>query len=115
MPMADRAMANEIAISANPLRMAQFFYDLVMSTVADIIPLAVRATQDSRDREAVREILAVFNNKLYQARDAYYGAITLGMMQVSFLVGCNIFQSFPFLFSLSKMIFPSESMISYVV
>ena len=82
MPMADKAMANEIAISANPLRMAQFSYNLVTSIVADIIPLAIRATKDSRDKEAIREILAVFNNKLYQARDAYYGAITLGMIQV---------------------------------
>lgn len=88
MPMADKAMANELAISANPLRMAQFSYDLVSSIVADIIPLAIRATHDSRDREAVREILAVFNNKIYQARDAYYGAITLGMMQAGFLYAC---------------------------
>lgn len=81
LPMADRAMANEMAISANPMRMAQFSYDLITSIVSDIIPLAIRASKESRDKEVVREILAVFNNKLYQAREAYYGAITLGMMQ----------------------------------
>ena len=64
--------------------MAQFSYNLVTSIVAEIIPLAIRAGKDSRDKEAIREILAVFNNKLYQARDAYYGAVTVGMIQ-----GCN--------------------------
>ena len=84
MPMADRAMANELAISANPMRMAQFSYDLITSVIMEIIPLAVKAGKDSRNKEVIREILAVLNNKLYQARDAYYNAITLGMIQ-----GCN--------------------------
>jgi hypothetical protein len=82
MPMAKSAMANEIAISANPMRMAQFTYNLVATTISDILPLAVRAGKDSRNKEVIREILAVFNNKIYQARDAYYGSITLGMIQV---------------------------------
>ena len=82
MPMAQSAMANELAISANPMRLAQFSYNLIASTISDILPLAVKAGKDSRNREVVREILAVLNNKLYQARDAYYGSVTLGMIQV---------------------------------
>jgi hypothetical protein len=57
----------------------------VASVVSSVIPLAIRATQSkNKDTEAVREIVAMLNNRLYQARDAYYSAITLGMVQ-----GCN--------------------------
>lgn len=82
LPMSQSAMANTLAISANPMRLAQFSYNLVASTISDILPLAVKAGKDSRNKEVIREILAVLNNKIYQARDAYYGSITLGMIQV---------------------------------
>jgi len=78
------ALANEMAISANPLRMAQFSYNLVASIVTGIIPLSIRLTKNPRDVDAGRQMLAMFNDKLYKARDAYYAAITLGMVQ-----GCN--------------------------
>ena len=77
-----RALATELGISANPLRLAQFSFNLVSSIVSSIIPLAIRATKNSKDREAVREIVAMLNNRFYQARDAYYSSITLGMIQV---------------------------------
>jgi hypothetical protein len=80
-----RALATQLGVSANPLRLAQFSYNLVSSIVSSVIPLAIRATQSkNKDTEAVREIVAMLNNRLYQARDAYYSAITLGMVQ-----GCN--------------------------
>ena len=82
LPMSKGAMANELAISANPMRMAQFSYNLIATTISDILPLAVKAGKDSRNKEVIRQILAVLNNKIYQARDAYYGSITLGMIQV---------------------------------
>lgn len=89
--MGDRALASQLGISANPLRVAQFSYNLVASIVSSIIPLAVRATRNSGDTEAVREILAMLNNRLYQARDAYYSSVTLGMTQacngVSLMLG----------------------------
>ena len=74
-------MANELAISMNPMRLAQFSWNLLASTIAGIIPLSIRATRNPNDKEASREILAMLNNKLYQARDSYYAAITLGMVQ----------------------------------
>jgi hypothetical protein len=73
-----------MAISANPLRMAQFSYNLVASIVTSIIPLSIRLTKNPRDMDASRQMLAMFTNKMYQARDAYYASITLGMVQ-----GCN--------------------------
>jgi hypothetical protein len=79
-----RTLANQLAISANPMRMAQFSYSLVASMISGIIPLAIRARQDSGDTQAKREMLAMFSNKMYQARDAYYASITLGMVS-----GCN--------------------------
>lgn len=83
-PMGQGLIANDVAISMNPLRIAQFSYKLVTASITDIIPLAVRATRNSKDIEAVREILYIFNNQLYESRDAYYSSITLGMLQ-----GCN--------------------------
>lgn len=75
-------MANELAISANPMRIAQFSYNLVASIISGIIPLSIRLAQHPNDKNAAREMLAMLNNKLYQARDSYYAAITLGMVQV---------------------------------
>ena len=78
-------MATQLAISANPLRMAQFSYNLVASVIMGIIPLSIRLGKNPRDLDAGREMLAMFNNKLYQAREAYYASITLGMVQVRLL------------------------------
>jgi hypothetical protein len=78
----NRAAANDLAISMNPMRVAQFSYNLLASTITAIIPLAVRRTKNPRDMDALREILAVFNNKLYQAREVFYASVTLGMVQV---------------------------------
>ena len=75
-------MANELAISANPMRLAQFGYNLLASAVAGVIPLSIRMAKNPSDVSARREMLAMFTNKLYQARDAYYASITLGMVQV---------------------------------
>jgi hypothetical protein len=41
-------------------------------------------SKNKKDVEAGREMLAMLNNKMYQAREAYYASITLGMVQ-----GCN--------------------------
>ena len=81
-----RAIATQLGISANPMRLAQFSYNLVSSIVASVIPLAIRATQNPLDTEASREILAMLNNRVYQARDAYYSSITLGMIQVCIIL-----------------------------
>ena len=78
-------MANELAISANPLRMAQFSYNLVASVIAGIIPLSIRLGKNPGDTLASREMLAMLNNKIYQAREAYYASITLGMVQGLFV------------------------------
>lgn len=76
------AIANDLAISANPMRMAQFSYNLVASVITGIIPLSIRLGKNPKDMDAAREMLSMLNNKLYQARDAYYASITLGMVQV---------------------------------
>jgi hypothetical protein len=76
-------MANELAISANPLRLAQFSYNLIASVISGIIPLSIRMGKNPKDVGAAREMLVMLNNKLYQARDAYYASITIGMVQVS--------------------------------
>jgi hypothetical protein len=39
--------------------------------------------KNPKDVGAAREMLVMLNNKLYQARDAYYASITIGMVQVS--------------------------------
>lgn len=90
-PMGGRALATDLGISANPLRLAQFSYNLVSSIVSSVIPLAIRATRNPDDKEAVREILAMLNNRLYQARNAYYSSVTLGMIQVSYSVDFFVF------------------------
>jgi hypothetical protein len=79
-----RALANEIAISASPIRLAQFSYNLIASVISGIIPLSIRLGRNSNDKDAAREMLTMLNNKFYQARDVYYSSITLGMVQ-----GCN--------------------------
>ena len=69
LPMAQSAMANELAISANPMRMAQFSYDLVASVVSEIIPLAIRAGKDSRHVPGVsRWCLFITRKKFYVHR-----------------------------------------------
>lgn len=50
--------------------------------VSGVIPLAIRMRNSPQDASARREMLAMLNNKLYQAREAYYASITLGMVQV---------------------------------
>jgi len=77
-------MANELAISANPMRLAQFSYNLLASSISGIIPLSIRLGKNPKDKDAARQMVAMLNNKLYQTRDAYYASITLGMVQ-----GCN--------------------------
>ena len=74
-------MANELAISANPMRFAQFWYNLVASVISGIIPLSIRLGKNPNDKDAGRAMLSMLNNKLYQARDADYASITLGMVQ----------------------------------
>lgn len=59
-------MANGLAISANPLRVAQFSYNLVASIISAIIPLSIRMTKNPGDVQASREMLAMLNNKMYQ-------------------------------------------------
>jgi hypothetical protein len=66
------------------MRLAQFSYSLMASMISGLIPLAARLRKNPGDMEAGREMLAMFNNKLYQARDAYYASVTLGMVS-----GCN--------------------------
>jgi hypothetical protein len=76
-------MANELAISSNPLRLAQFSYNLIASVISGIIPLSIRMGKNPKDVGAFREMRVMLTNKMYQARDAYYASITLGMVQVS--------------------------------
>jgi hypothetical protein len=73
-----------MAMSANPLRVAQFSYNLVASVISGIIPLSIRLGKNPNDMDAARSMLAMLNNKMYQARDAYYASVTMGMVQ-----GCN--------------------------
>jgi hypothetical protein len=56
----------------------------VASVITSIIPLSIHLGKNPKDVDASRQMLAMFNNKLYQARDAYYTSVTLGMVQ-----GCN--------------------------
>jgi len=79
-----RALANEIAISTSPIRIAQFPYNLITLVISGIIPLSIRLGRNSNDKDTAQEMLAMLNNKFYQARDVYYSSITLGMVQ-----GCN--------------------------
>ena len=66
--------------------MAQFSYQLVTGCIADIIPLYVRIQRNTRDADAARALVALFMNSLFQARDAHYQSVTIGVLQVSELI-----------------------------
>ena len=51
--------------------------------ISGIIPLSIRMGKNPKDVGAFREMRVMLTNKMYQARDAYYASITLGMVQVS--------------------------------
>jgi uncharacterized protein YqgC (DUF456 family) len=80
-----------LILSSNPVKMAQFSYGLVVGCIADIIPLSVRISQNSNDRDAVRSLVSLFMNRLFQARDGYYQSVTQGILQgcsgVSLIIG----------------------------
>ena len=63
------------------MRVAQWGYNFLTSIISGIIPLSIRLGKNPNDKDAEREMLSMLNNKLYQARDAYYASITLGMVQ----------------------------------
>jgi hypothetical protein len=75
--------SSSLMVSSNPVRMAQFSYQLVTGCISDIIPLSIRIQRNNRDTDAVRELVTLFMNRLYQARDAYYQSVTIGVLQVS--------------------------------
>ena len=62
------------------MRVAQWGYNFLASIISGIIPLSIRLGKNANDKDAEREMLSMLNNKLYQARDAYYASITLGMV-----------------------------------
>jgi hypothetical protein len=74
--------SSSLMVSSNPVRMAQFSYQLVTGCVSDIIPLSIRIQRNNRDTDAVRELVTLFMNRLHQARDAYYQSVTIGVLQV---------------------------------
>jgi hypothetical protein len=73
-----------VQVAANPVRIAQFSYQLIVGCVADIIPLSIRLQRNSNDQDAARQLVALFMNRLFQARDSYYESVTQGMLQ-----GCS--------------------------
>jgi len=79
-PSMPTASSSALMISSNPVRLAQFSYQLVVGCIADIIPLAIRVDQ-VRDQEAARSLIALFMNRLFQARDGYYQSVTQGTLQ----------------------------------
>jgi hypothetical protein len=71
-----------LAVTSNPVKMAQFSYQLVVGCITDIIPLAIRVDRNPSDIDAIRALLLLFMNRVFQARDAYYQSITQGVMKV---------------------------------
>jgi hypothetical protein len=67
----------------NPLRMAQFSYNLITSCITRLIPLMIKIDQN-HDMRAAREILQILTGQLYDNRNGYYNAITKGTLQ-----GCS--------------------------
>ena len=63
------------------MRVAQWGYNFLTSIISGIIPLSIRLGKNPNDKDAGRAMLSMLNNKLYQARDADYASITLGMVQ----------------------------------
>jgi hypothetical protein len=82
-PSMPTASSSALMLSSNPVRMAQFSYQLVTGCIVDIIPLALRVDRYG-DQEAGRELVALFINRLFQARDGYYQSVTQGILQ-----GCS--------------------------
>ena len=82
-PHMPNMVSSSLIVSSNPIRMAQFSYQLVTGCIADIIPLFVRIQRNSGDSDAVRQLVALFMNRLYQAKDSYEQSVTRGVMQVS--------------------------------
>jgi hypothetical protein len=80
-----------LLVSSNPVKMAQFSYQLVSGVVADLIPLSLRIDRNPRDIDAARSIVALFMNRLFQVRDSYYQSITQGILQgcsgISMMIG----------------------------
>jgi hypothetical protein len=73
-----------IIVASNPVKMAQFSYQLVTGCVSDLVPLFLRIDRNHDDVDAARSLVTLFVNRLFQARDAYYQSITQGVMQ-----GCS--------------------------
>jgi hypothetical protein len=67
-------------MAMNGLRVAQFSYNLITSCITRLIPLIIRVDRIN-DMQAAREILQILNNQLYDARGAYYNAITKSSLQ----------------------------------
>jgi hypothetical protein len=70
-----------IIITTNPVKMAQFSYQLVAGTVSDLIPLFLRLDRNSNNQDAERSMVTLFVNRLFQSRDAYYESVTQGVLQ----------------------------------
>jgi hypothetical protein len=92
--MHNRLQVFSMQLKVNPLRMFQFSYNLVTGGIVDLIPLFIRADlSDGRDTHAARQILQVFTNRLYIARDDYYQSVTqtmrAGCGALSLMVGYN--------------------------
>lgn len=73
-----------IIVTSNPVKMAQFSYQLVAGCVSDLLPLFVRIARNSNDHDAANSIITLFVNRVFQARDAYYESVTQGVLQ-----GCS--------------------------
>jgi hypothetical protein len=84
--------SSSLLVASNPVKMAQFSYQLVTGCISDIIPLAIRIQRNKKDAEAVRELVALFTNRLFQARDGYYQSVTKGVLQVRLecIVVCRV-------------------------
>ena len=71
-PNMPTAASASLLVSSNPVRVAQFSYELITGCISDIIPLAIRIDKNSGDTDAVRALVALFMNRLYQVRTIFY-------------------------------------------
>lgn len=83
-PSLPTAASTSLVVSSNPVKVAEFSYELITGCIMDVIPLIIRETNNPNDQDASRALLSIFMNRLHQSKDGYDRAVTQGVLQ-----GCS--------------------------
>lgn len=68
MPAGAKMFSASSFLTVSPLRVAAFSYNLITDSISEIIPLAIKADRNKKDKTALREILFILTNNLYESR-----------------------------------------------